>query len=313
MPYSTASSPIAVGHRHEPPSLMHGSPAGAIRALNRPTRLVILGHPVAHSLSPVFQSAALRAAGLTVEYEREDVSPVALEGRLRALAAEGAGGNITIPHKEAAAALIPGCTPVARRVGAVNTFWTEQGALVGHNTDVAGAAATIRALVGEDPSTLGDISVVVFGAGGSAAAALVALADVGCRNVTVVARSVARAQALADRLAMAVRIVPVESLARVAGGAGLVINATPVGLYDDAFPVPVSLLPADCAAFDLVYRLGGTPWIAACRAAGRRAEDGLRMLVEQGAMAFEAWFDVPAPRAAMWHALNASPITHAQR
>jgi shikimate dehydrogenase len=292
---------------------MQGSAAGAIRATIQPTRLVILGHPVAHSLSPVFQGAALRAAGLTLGYEREDVSPVSLEGRLGALALEGAGGNITIPHKEAAAALILRRTPVARRVGAVNTFWTEQGALVGHNTDVDGAAATIRALVGENPSTLGDVSVVVFGAGGSAAAVLVALADVGCRHVTVVARSVLRARALADRLAMAVRIVPVEAMASVVAGAGLVINATPVGLYDDAFPVPVSLLPADCAVFDLVYRLGGTPWIAACREAGRPAEDGLRMLVEQGAMAFETWFDRPAPRAAMWHALNAAPITHLQR
>jgi shikimate dehydrogenase len=81
-------------------------------------------------------------------------------------------------------------------------------------------------------------------------------------------------------------------------------------LRDDAFPVAVTSIPDRCAVFDLVYRPGLTPWIAACRHAGRRAEDGLRMLVEQGAASFEAWFDRPAPRAAMWQALSAAPTRY---
>jgi len=95
--------------------------------------------------------------------------------------------------------------------------------------------------------------------------------------------------------------------------AGLVINATPIGLRDNAFPMPVEMIPADCAVFDLVYRRGLTPWSAACRDAGRRAEDGLRMLVEQGAAAFETWFDVAAPRHAMWAALDAVPPMYDDR
>lgn len=281
-----------------------------VRAEQRPSRLVILGHPVAHSLSPVFQNAALRDAGLPLVYDREDVAPDALAEALRRLAAEGAGGNITIPHKEAAAAVMARCTPVARRVGAVNTFWTEQGALVGHNTDVDGAAATIRALLPVDRAAARDTSVVLLGAGGSAAATLVALHSLGYHRLTIVARTAARAHALTERLSIPAEIVPPDAIDRVVREARLVINATPIGLRDDALPVPVAVIPPRCAVFDLVYRRGFTPWVVECREAGRRAEDGLRMLVEQGASAFEAWFDVPAPREAMWHALDAAPPTH---
>ncbi len=284
-----------------------------VRAAQRPSRLVILGHPVAHSLSPVFQRAALRHAGIGLDYDREDVAPDALADALMRLAAEGAAGNITIPHKEAAAALITRCTPAAKRVGAVNTFWTEQGVLVGHNTDVDGAAATIRALRREDGPNVCDVPVVLCGAGGSAAATLVALNDLGYRHITIVARTTARARALSERLAVPVRIASVDAIDSVVGTAALVINATPIGLRDDAFPVAVATLPDHCAAFDLVYRPGGTAWITACRVAGRRAEDGLRMLVEQGAAAFEVWFNVSAPRDTMWRALNAVPPTHNTR
>jgi shikimate dehydrogenase len=261
-------------------------------------------------LSPVFQGAALRSAGLSLRYDREDVAPELLADALTRLAAEGGGGNITIPHKEFAAGLIARCTPVARRVGAVNTFWTEHGALVGHNTDVEGAAATIRALRASDAVDVREMPVVLIGAGGSAAATLVALHDLGYRHITIIARSTARAQALAARLSIPVHVASMDAVEVVVGAAALVINATPVGLRDDAFPVPVNALPSRCAAFDLVYRPGLTPWIAACRRAGLQAEDGLRMLVEQGAAAFETWFDIPAPRAAMWQALNATPPTY---
>ncbi len=281
-----------------------------VRAAQRPARLVIIGQPVAHSLSPVFQRAALRVAGLSMTYDREDVAPDQLADALTRIATEGGGGNITIPHKEAAASLIARCTPLARRVGAVNTFWTEHGSLVGHNTDVAGAAATIEALCPRDVVKARELSVVLIGAGGAAAATLIALHDLGYRHMTIVARNPARAQALSARLVIDAQVVSMDAVDEAVGAAALVINATPVGLRDDAFPVAVHALPARCAAFDLVYRPGLTPWIMACRRAGLRAEDGLRMLVEQGAAAFETWFDIPAPRAAMWQALNAAPPTH---
>ena len=284
--------------------------AQPVRAAQRPARLVIIGQPVAHSLSPVFQRAALRVAGLSLTYDREDIAPDQLAEALTRIAAEGGGGNITIPHKEAAAGVMTRCTPLARRVGAVNTFWTENGALVGHNTDVAGAAASITALCSGDVVDASEVSVVLIGAGGSAAATLIALHDLGYRQITIVARNAARAQALSARLSIAAQVASMDAVDDIVGEAALVINATPVGLHEDAFPVAVHALPARCAAFDLVYRPGLTPWIAACRRAGLRAEDGLRMLVEQGAAAFETWFDIPAPRAAMWQALEAAPPTY---
>ena len=272
----------------------------------------VIGHPIAHSKSPLIHKFWLTQLGMVGDYRASDVKPQDLERYFaeRAADTDWRGCNITIPHKEAAAGLIARCTPVARRVGAVNTFWTEHGALVGHNTDVQGAAATITALCSSDVVDRRDLPVVLIGAGGSAAATLVALHDLGYRDLTIVARHAARAQALSARLSIPAQIASMDAVDVAVGAAALVINATPIGLRDDVFPVAVSALSARCAVFDLVYRPGLTPWIAECRRAGLRAEDGLRMLVEQGAAAFESWFDIPAPREAMWLALNAVPPTY---
>src|SRR5687768_10754929 len=136
----------------------------------RPTRLVLLGHPVGHSLSPRIQNAALRSAGIPLEYVAQDVMPESLPAALDDIVATRAAGNVTIPHKEAVAARAS-LTTLARRVGAVNTFWVEDGVLHGHNTDVHGFDATVRALLGGPPRGI----VVVLGAGGAAAAVLAAV------------------------------------------------------------------------------------------------------------------------------------------
>lgn len=282
------------------------------RASVAPTRLVILGWPVRHALSPIMQAAALRHAGIAVEYQRCEVASADLDAVLAGLTRERAGGNVTIPHKKAVAARVDRCTVVAERVGAVNTFWVDDGCLIGHNTDVAGATVTIRALVANKADAASDTPVVVLGAGGASAATLVALHDLGFRDIAVVARTVARAHALVDRVAVDARVVAVTGADDVIARAGLVINATPVGLLDDAMPIPVGALRPDAAVFDLVYRPGQTSWVRACRLAGHRAEDGIRMLVEQGAAAFEAWFGVAAPRNAMWSAVGAVPPVNGQ-
>jgi shikimate dehydrogenase len=266
-------------------------------AAERPTRLVLLGHPVAHSLSPVFQSAALRDAGLPIAYELLDVAPSALDETLAMLAREHGAGNVTIPHKEAVASRAQ-CSALAHRVGAVNTFWHDDGALVGHNTDVAGALAAIRRLC---PSGLLGQRTAVLGAGGSAAAVLIALVELGCTDIVLCARTVSRAYQLAERLE--INALVTASRREALGDADLVINATPVGLYDHAMPAPPEALKHGSAVFDLVYRTGETAWVRACRSAGHRALDGLPMLIEQGAAAFECWFGIPAPREVMWRAV----------
>jgi shikimate dehydrogenase len=141
---------------------------------------------------------------------------------------------------------------------------------------------------------------------------LVALSALPHAGVEVVARSPDRAARLAQRLGVAVTVVPAgEGMGAAVGvararveRAGMVINATPIGQRDDAVPLPAAWLAPGAAVLDLVYAPGGTAWVRACRALGHQAEDGSRMLVEQGALAFAAWFGVQPDRAAMWAALE---------
>jgi shikimate dehydrogenase len=267
--------------------------------MDRPRRLVLLGHPVTHSISPSIQNAALRAAGLALDYSALDVMPSALDDVLATLAAEGAAGNVTIPHKEAVAARCARLTPLANRVGAVNTFWHEGGRLVGDNTDVGGLDATVRALLGD---SVRGARVALIGAGGGAAAVLAAAEGWGDARVLVHNRNMTRARQLASRFEPIAGTAP--SLEDVLRGATLVVNTTPIGMRDADFPVAIELLPQGAAVFDLVYRAGETAWVTAARAAGHRAADGMGMLVEQGALAFSRWFGVEPDRGAMWRAMR---------
>lgn len=277
----------------------------AMIATERPAALVILGHPVAQSLSPVFQSAAMRAAGIDCAYTHRDVPPDTLDAVLAECAAARMGGNITMPHKNAVAERAARLSDVARRAGAVNTFWFERGALVGHNTDVDGARASIDALA----PARGHDRVVLLGAGGAAGAVLLALESLGLSKVVLASRTLARAQALLACVGTAGIALSTEDpqLDEWLATASLVINATPLGMKDDAFPIALDRLGRDTAVFDLVYRRGGTAWMRAAREAGHWAEDGLRMLVEQGAAAFTCWFGVSPDRQVMWDALESAP------
>ncbi len=315
-----------------------------------PQALVLVGHPVSHSLSPRFQQAALDADARQVRYTARDVAPHALADALQELATERAAGNVTVPHKEAVYRACTMRSSIAEQVGAVNTFWhTHDGRLVGHNTDVAGADAAIRAVLrvaaprqsqsqlqlqlqSQSQSTLtGDstqplrhigsptgarehqqqrpLCVALLGAGGSAAACIAALRLWNVRELIVAARTIERAETLIrrtrDSSIASARAVhdPLDAVR----DADLIVNATPIGLSSDDFPVAPEALPAHAAVLDLVYRPGETAWVRACRTRGHRAEDGLRMLVEQGAAAYIAWFGSPPDRAAMWAALEPRP------
>jgi shikimate dehydrogenase len=271
-----------------------------------PTSLVLLGHPVSHSLSPRFQQAALDAAGKAVHYTARDVPPDALLETLRALRAAGVAGNVTVPHKEAVAHACEVLTPLAHRAGAVNTFGVDaHGRLVGHNTDVEGASEAIRAVMDGNAPT----SALVLGAGGSAAAVLLALQSLGVARIHVSARSSDRAEALLQRLALT-QIARTVAQPECDVDTTIVINTTPLGLHGDA-PAPLDLqaLPATCAVLDLVYRPGETAWVREARARGHRAEDGLRMLVAQGAAAYAWWFGEAPDVTAMWQVLEPrSPV-----
>ena len=263
-------------------------------------RLVLLGHPVGHSLSAFFQNAAIAAAGHSAVYEALDVPPAAFAAMFDAMRASGGGGNVTVPHKIAAFARCDVTTAIAQRVGAVNTFWVEDGRLHGDNTDVAGVRSAFAAL---GLGTLYGARVAVLGAGGAAAAVLEALRGEGT-VVRVWNRTPARAAALVQRAGIT-GVTVVDSPEAAVAGADLIVHATPAGLLDDATCIVPAVLPGTARVLDLVYRrVGTTPLVAACRAAGLRAEDGLTMLVAQGAAAFTRWFGHAPDEAVMWQAVR---------
>lgn len=268
--------------------------------------LAVLGDPVAHSLSPAIQNAAIRALGLDAVYVALRTPDGALATVLTALAAVGGAGNITVPHKQAAERYLTRKTDLCVRVGACNTFWSERGVLVGDNTDAPGLRACLREL-GAD----GAERWLVLGTGGAARAVAVTAADAGAR-LHVRSRDPARARAFAEWARS--RGVDAQAVTgQQTPAVDLAINATPLGL-DQSDPLPLD--PRDLKelrlALDLVYaRPGGeTRWVRALRAAGVVAQDGRDMLVQQGALAFARFFPgqtapVEVMRAALARALRA--------
>ncbi|HYK83127.1 MAG TPA: hypothetical protein VEU55_08265 [Gemmatimonadales bacterium] len=252
-------------------------------AVSASTRLLaVLGDPVAHSLSPLMHNAALRALGLDAVYVALRVPPAAFSGLFAALAAVGGAGNVTVPHKEAAERAVARRTALCERVGACNVFWTEQGGLVGDNTDVGAIAACLRQL-GVD----GGARWLVVGTGGAARAVAVAAAEFQV-ELHVLSRDAARARRFADwARSRGARAEP----ARGALAPEVAINATPLGLVEtDPLPLDPSRAPGLRVALDLVYAPGGTRWVRTLRAAGVRADDGREVLVHQGAAAFGHFF-----------------------
>lgn len=270
--------------------------------------LALLGDPVSHSLSPAFQNAALRARGLDAVYVALRCGADALPGLLRGIARAGGGGNVTVPHKALAAQTVGRPTDAVRRTGACNTYWLEDGAVHGDNTDVAGAAAAIRALLRREPA---GARVLLLGAGGAASAVVCALADAGAERIVLANRTPERARALAERFrAPGVRIDAADSVDALAGdGFDLAINTTSLGLKPgDALPLdPDAARIRIGAALDLVYARGETGWVHAMRARGLPAADGKEMLIQQGAAAFARWWNADPPLDVMRAALDEPP------
>lgn len=254
--------------------------------------LVLLGDPVAHSLSPAFQNAAIRHAALDAVYAALRCDAHSVAPMIRALCRAGGGGNVTIPHKAIAAQCIEEPTPVVHRTGVCNTFWGHDGAIAGDNTDVDGFRQAALALRGE----LRGARALIVGAGGAAAAAVCALLDDGAAGVTLLNRSPDRARTLAARFDPAGGTVDVVTTVAALRGTSwdLVVNASAIGLTP-ADPLPLDLaIPGDVgAALDLVYSHGrSTPWVRHARSLRIPAADGTGMLLAQGAAAFRRWFGV---------------------
>jgi shikimate dehydrogenase len=262
------------------------------------TRLIaLLGDPVAHSLSPRFQNAGFHAAAVDGVYVALRCDAESFPALLRAIALAGGGGNVTVPHKERAAECVDRRTEAVHRTGACNTFWLEEGKVCGDNTDVAGLRAAVHALVGSPAGA----RVLLIGAGGAARAALAALLDDGVESIHLVNRTADRAEALRAALDDRGRIriaTPGDALRHERFD--LAVNSTSLGLRPtDPLPLSFETGPAIDAALDLVYSPDETRWVHEARARGVRAADGLEMLLQQGAAAFERWWQRPAPLEAM--------------
>jgi shikimate dehydrogenase len=278
-----------------------------------PIRLAVLGDPVAHSASPPMHNAALKACGLNMAYCRLHIHPDELAAALRLLPSKGfIGVNCTIPHKAGALAAVDEADDHARLAGSVNTIRIgKDGKLQGFSTDGLGLERAVSEQLGVELSAM---RVLVLGAGGGAGQAVAmhcANADV--RHLTLVNRSVEKLHPLQDAIA---EVYPREqisacpwndaSLAKALESSDLVINCSSLGMQpDDPSPIPASLIEKRHLLFDTIYIADHTPLMQAADKAGARSANGLTMLLYQGEVAFEIWFQRPAPLDVMREALFA--------
>jgi shikimate dehydrogenase len=261
-------------------------------------RVVLIGHPVAHSLSGAMHQAAFDDQGIDATYELWDRPPLGLADAVAELRGDDfLGANITIPHKERIVPLVDRLTDEAHVTGAVNTITKEGKRLIGHNTDVPGFRVALDRLVGKQKMPR---NAVVLGAGGGARAVVYGLITEGFQRVVVFNRHLHRAEGLVKHFGrsaahMELKAMPwhesiIESeLAKTK----VLVNATSIGLAGDLSPIPGEILPPELLVLDLIYNR--TRFLREAEAAGSIVQDGELMLLHQGAAAFTLWTGKPAP------------------
>jgi shikimate dehydrogenase len=287
------------------------------REIDPPIRLGVFGNPVAHSLSPELQNAALRACGINAQYARFHIRANELRSALRFLRNQDfVGVNLTVPHKIAGFAQMDEADESATRAGAVNTVRLHDKKLVGSNTDGEGF---LRAIRNEFSVDLRDLRVLIFGAGGGTGRAIAwQCALENCERLVLVNRTLEKASALVEKLR------PFFAGPRVLGPAArleavsweepeirlqladtdLIVNATALGMNpSDPAPIPARLIAPHHMVFDCVYGPSKTALLRAAEQAGARSANGISMLLQQGALSFSIWFDREAPIEVMRAAL----------
>ena len=287
------------------------------REVDPPIRLGVLGDPVEHSFSPQMQNAALKQSKIDMQYARFHILPDELRAAVDLIRKlEFVGLNLTSPHKIAALDLIDSVEDNVKRIGAVNVIKIEAGKLRGFNTDGRGFSRAVREEFSVD---LRDLRVMVLGAGGAARAIALQCAKENCERLVIANGTFEKGQQLADSLrnffegpkvlgpVPRLQAIPWEERAfqfQIAN-VDLVVNATPVGLNrGDPSPIPSRLLAPHVMIYDTIYTDKRTPLVLAAIEAGARATNGLSMLLHQGALAFEIWFQREAPLEAMRTAIR---------
>lgn len=273
---------------------------------------VLLGDPVAHSASPAIQRAAFDAVGLEAAYVALRVLERELEPVMRAVARQG-GGNVTLPHKGRAAAVLDEAAEPVRATGACNCFWSDgQGRLRGDNTDVEAFVEASRSVRAGGPR---GARLLLLGAGGAARAVLHGALSERADSVHVLNRTVRRAVRMVEQVGAASgeggRVRVLEGPDEAEGPYDLAVNATSLGLEpEDPPPLPLENRRV-AAVLDLVYGRDGTAWVRRARELGIPARDGLEMLVLQAAASVRRWTGRRPPleplREAARRALGSSP------
>ena len=271
-------------------------------------RVVLIGHPVAHSLSGAMQQAAFDDQKIDATYELWDRTALLLPDAITEIRTSDdfLGANVTIPHKERVVALVDRLTEEGQATGAVNTITREGRRLVGHNTDVPGFKVALDKLVGRQKMPRG---AVVLGAGGGARAVVYGLIREGFQRIVVFNRHLHRGEALVRHFGrsaahMELRAMPwhesiIESeLAK----SNILVNATSIGLTTDVSPIPGEIIQPDLLVLDLIY--ARTRLLRDAAAAGCEVADGELMLLHQGAAAFTLWTGLKAPVDVMQAALS---------
>jgi shikimate dehydrogenase len=255
-------------------------------------RAGVVGWPISHSRSPLIHGYWLKHYGIHGVYDRHAVEPARIAEFFRALRERGlAGCNVTLPHKEAAFAAAAETRPAAKAAGSANTLWFEDGRLVADNTDPAGFLNSLLAAVaGFDPAGK---TVAMLGAGGAARGIIFALLNAGVAAVHLFNRTRSRADNVASYFGANVRAHGWSERVARSRDADLLVNTTSLGLHGgDQLDFDVSDLKVTCIVSDIVYVPLETPLLAAARARGLQAVDGLGMLLHQAVPGFEKWFGV---------------------
>ena len=291
----------------------------ATRNIAPPIRLGILGDPVVHSLSPEMQNAALKHCEIDMQYARFQILPNELGEAIELIRnLEFVGINLTVPHKIAALECVAELDEDAKHIGALNTIKIDGQKLRGFNTDGRGFSRAIREEFSVD---LRDLRVLVLGGGGAARAIALQCAKENCERLVLANRTFDKAKKLAHDLldffagpkvfgpVPRLQAIPLEEPAVrfQIGHVDLIVNATPIGLNRaDSSPIPARLLAPHLMIYDTIYSCERTPFVSAAIEAGARGANGLSMLLHQGALAFEIWFQREAPLEVMRKALGGS-------
>lgn len=274
-------------------------------------RVCVIGWPIAQSRSPMIHGHWLTRHGLSGSYDKRAVRPEELADFVAEMRAGAfAGCNVTVPHKEAIMPLLDEITPTARAIGAVNTVWREGDRLIGGNTDAEGFLANLDDLApGWDAAPL---RAVILGAGGASRALAFGLRERGAETITVVNRSVGRAEALAAEIGTPVTAAGWDEVPRLLGTATLLVNATSLGMTGKG-PLEVDLGPLQPGALvsDIVYAPLRTGLLEDAAARGLRTAEGLGMLLHQALPGFAHWFGVRPEVTAELRALVEADITGA--